>query len=136
MGEVLIGGNDLEWQSVYNQLAGLIQNSRRKIELTVNSELVLLHWNIGKTMKTAVLQGQRGEYGKQTIEMLSQKLIAEYGRGFSRRNLFNMISFYETFPEISIVQSLIAQLTWTHLLELIAINDACETGILPYHVYQ
>ncbi|HEX3044123.1 MAG TPA: PDDEXK nuclease domain-containing protein [Bacillota bacterium] len=123
MDKPIVGENHLEWQSVYDQLTQLIRNSRRKVELAVNSELILLHWNIGKIIKTAVLQGGRGEYGKQTVEILSQQLMAEYGRGFSRRNLFHMINFYETFPEISIVQSLIAQLTWTHLLELMAIND-------------
>jgi predicted nuclease of restriction endonuclease-like (RecB) superfamily len=123
MNAALSGGNNLDLQSLYDQLTELIQNSRRKIELAVNSELVLLHWNIGKIIKTSVLQGGRGEYGKQTIDMLSQQLMTEYGRGFSRRNLFNMINFYETFPEIAIVQSLSAQLTWTHFLELIAIND-------------
>ena len=126
MSEALIGGNNLELQSVYDQLTKLIQSSRRKIEQAVNSELILLHWNIGKIIKISVLQGERGEYGKQTVETLSQKLTLEFGRGFSRRNLFNMIKFYETFPEISIVQSLIAKLTWTHFLELIAINDAVK----------
>ncbi len=124
--EQLAEANNLEWQSLYDQLTKLIQSSRRKIELEVNSELIFLHWNIGKTIQTSILQGKRGEYGKQAVEILSRKLSTEFGRGFSRRNLFNMINFYETFPEISIVQSLIAQLSWTHILELMAIDDTLK----------
>ncbi|HEX3046265.1 MAG TPA: DUF1016 N-terminal domain-containing protein, partial [Bacillota bacterium] len=123
MKEIIIEGDQLELQSVYDQLTMLIQESRRKVELAINSQLVLLYWNIGMTIKTSILKSQRAEYGKQTIDILSQQLINEYGRGFSRRNLFNMISFYETFPELSIVQSVTAQLTWTHLVELISIKD-------------
>jgi predicted nuclease of restriction endonuclease-like (RecB) superfamily len=123
MAEIIGKSNDLELQPVYDQLTELIRDARRKVEFTVNSELILLHWNIGKTIKSSVLSNQRAEYGKQTIDTLSRQLLQEYGRGFSRRNLFNMVRFYETFPDLSIVQSLIAQLTWTHLLELININD-------------
>jgi predicted nuclease of restriction endonuclease-like (RecB) superfamily len=123
MDDMVTGGAHLELQSVYDQLTELIRDSRRKVESVVNSELVLLYWNIGKTIKTSVLNNQRAEYGKQTVDTLSQQLMNEYGRGFSRRNLFNMISFYETFPDVSIVQSMTAQLTWTHLVELILIKD-------------
>jgi hypothetical protein len=123
MAEITGKGNDLGLQPVYDQLTELIRNARRKVEVAVNSELILLHWNIGKTIKSSVLSNQRAEYGKQTIDTLSRQLSQEYGRGFSRRNLFNMVRFYEAFPDSAIVQSLIAQLTWTHLLELVNIND-------------
>ena len=45
---------------------------------------------------------------------LSRQLTAEFGRGYARRNLFSMIRFAEVFPDMKIVQSLIAQLGWTH----------------------
>ncbi len=47
------------------------------------------------------------------------QLEAEFGRGFGRRNLFSMVRFAEDFPEFEIVQSLIAQLGWTHFLHII-----------------
>jgi DUF1016 N-terminal domain len=40
-----------------------------------------------------------------------------------RRNLFNMVRFAEAFPDMKIVQSLIAQLGWTHFLHLIRLDD-------------
>jgi predicted nuclease of restriction endonuclease-like (RecB) superfamily len=126
MAEIIGKDNKLELQPVYDPLTELIRSARRKVEIAVNSELILLHWNIGKTIKSSILGNQRAEYGKQTIDTLSRQLSQEYGRGFSRRNLFNMVRFYEAFPDSSIVQSMIAQLTWTHLLELINITDSLK----------
>ena len=62
-------------------------------------------------------------YGEQIVTALSTQLTAEYGRGFSRPNLFHMIRFAEVFPDDKIVYALRRQLTWTHLRELIAIDD-------------
>lgn len=126
MNDLITGEGHLDLQSVYDQLTSLIKDSRRKIETIVNAELVLLYWKIGKTIKISVLNNRRAEYGKQTIAVLSQQLSSEYGRGFSQRNLFNMINFYEIFPDESILQTLSAKLSWSHLLELIKLKDSLK----------
>lgn len=123
MDEMMEKANNLQIQPVYDQLTELIRNARRKVEFAVNSELILLYWNIGKTIKNSILNRQSTDYGKQTVEALSQQLLQEYGRGFSRRNLFNMVTFYNAIPELSRVQTLSALLTWSHLVELITIDD-------------
>jgi len=48
--------------------------------------------------------------------------VAEYGKGFSSANLFHMLRFAEAFPDPKIVQSLSAQLGWTHLRSIIYID--------------
>ena len=58
--------------------------------------------------------------------ILSRHLEKEYGRGFSRRNLFNMIRFAEVFPSVDIVQTLSAQLGWSHFLEILALKDPLQ----------
>lgn len=70
-----------------------------------------------------LLKDERAEYGKAVIKELSKELITNYGKGYSRRNLFNMISLYETIGDFEIVQTLSAQLSWSHLLKLITILD-------------
>jgi hypothetical protein len=65
----------------------------------------------------------RAEYGGQIVSALGRQLETEFGRGYSRRNLFHMIRFAEVFPELKIVQSLIAQLGWTHFLHIIRFDD-------------
>ena len=85
--------------------------------------MVLLYWDIGKRIQKEVLGEVRAAYGKQVIDLLSDQLSAQYGRGFTRTNLFNMIRFAEVFPNRSIVHSLSGQLSWTHFRYIIYVND-------------
>jgi predicted nuclease of restriction endonuclease-like (RecB) superfamily len=50
-------------------------------------------------------------------------LVPEYGQGFSHDNLWRMMQFVEVFQDERIVVSLTRQLTWTHFLRLIPIQD-------------
>ena len=58
--------------------------------------MVILYWNIGKIIKNKILQSEKAEYGKSIISSLSKELTNEYGKGYSQRNLFNMVKFFET----------------------------------------
>jgi len=102
---------------------GLILAAREGVARTVNAGLTLLYWEIGSRIRKNVLKEKRAEYGEQIVSALSAQLEAEFGRGFSRRNLFNMIRFAEVFPERKIVQSLIAQLGWTHFQRIIYLDE-------------
>lgn len=106
--------------NIYQEITALIQKARRNVQLSVNYELAMLYWTIGRLIKREILRNQRAEYGKQIVELLSNKLTTEYGKGFSRANLFRMVQFYDIFPDEQIVSSLMRQLSWTHFIELIA----------------
>jgi hypothetical protein len=53
-------------------------------------------------------------------------LTREYGKGFSRRNMFRMIRFAEVFPDEQIVSTLSAQLSWSHFLEIIPFDASLQ----------
>jgi hypothetical protein len=59
--------------------------------LAINSEMIILYWNIGKIIKMEILNDERAEYGKSIIKSLSKELTANYGKGYSQANLFNMV---------------------------------------------
>lgn len=101
----------------------LIEQSRQKIAVAVNATMSMLYWQIGKRINEEVLQNQRAEYGEQIVQSLSAQLKNEYGLGFSKRNLLYMMQFAKVFPEQEIVTPLIQQLSWTHILALIPIED-------------
>ena len=82
-----------------------------------------LHWQIGSRIRQDTLKEKRAEYGKEIVATLPQELIVEYGKGFSRRNLFNMIRFAEVFPEQEIVSTVSRQLSWSHFVEIIPLED-------------
>ena len=105
------------------EIRSLIETSRAAVAQDVNAAMTLLYWNIGKRIKTEILKDSRAEYGSQVVETLAAALSAEYGRGFSKRNLFNMVKFAEVFPDFEIVQTLSAQLPWSHLLIVLSIKE-------------
>lgn len=104
----------------------LIETRKSQVAQVVNTELVLLNWYIGKRIRSEIIGDGRAEYGERVVEALSQTLVREYGRGFSRRNLFRMIRFAEVFPDEQIVSTLSAQLSWSHFLEIIPFNDSLQ----------
>ena len=92
-------------------IRSLIETARRNVAVSVNAGLTILYWQIGSRIRHDVLKKKRAEYGKEIVASLSQQLAVEYGRGFSNRNLFNMIRFAEVFPDERIMHALSAQLT-------------------------
>ncbi|HUH02038.1 MAG TPA: PDDEXK nuclease domain-containing protein [Kofleriaceae bacterium] len=108
------------------ELRSLIEGTRGRVAQTVNSELVWLHWQVGTRLRAEVLGEERAAYGEQIVRAVAAALRADFGRGFSKRNLYYMMKFAEVFPDAEIVHALRAQLSWTHLRELIAIDDPLE----------
>ena len=113
-------------QSLLGDVRELIEAAREQTARAVNSTLVAMYWQIGKRIREDVLQNQRAEYGKEIVESLSARLTGEYGRGFGRRNLEQMVRFAEVFPDERIAQTLSAQLSWSHFVELIPLEDSLK----------
>ena len=66
---------------------------------------------------------KRADYGEEILHTLSAKLVSEFGRGFSERNLANMVRCAEAFPDPKILHALSAKLSWSHLREIIYLGD-------------
>ena len=109
--------------TLLGDLRQLINEARERAAVAVNRELTLMHWHIGDRIRRDILQEERAPYGERIVQSVVAQLSAEYGRGFGRTNLLYMIQFAEVFPDLKIVQSLIGQLGWTHLLLLLPIKD-------------
>ena len=109
--------------AILAEVRELILAARQQVAQAVNARLTVLHWQIGHRIQREILKEKRADYGAEIVSSLSTQLEAEFGRGFGRRNLFNMIRFAEVFPDLEIVQSPIAQLGWTHFLQIIPLDD-------------
>ena len=103
-------------------IRALIEAAREQTARAVNSALVGLYWHIGKRIHEDILQEKRADYGERIVQALSAQLAAEYGRGYGRRNLFQMIRFAEVFPDGEIVATLSRELSWSHFVELIPLE--------------
>lgn len=95
----------------------------------MNSALVLLYWRVSKRIRQDILNEKRAEYGEEIVATLSQQLVTDFGRGFSEKNLRRMVQFAEVFPDEKIVVAMIRQLSWTHFLRLIPIDDPLKRDI-------
>jgi len=108
------------------ELRQLIQTARHTAAVAVNSTLTTLYWQIGARIRREILREKRAAYGEEIVHALSAQLSAEFGRGFTARNLFNMIKFAEVFPDEQIVAALRRQLGWTHFKLLIPLKDQLQ----------
>lgn len=114
---------DADNKRLLGEVRSLIVEARNALATAVNAGLTLLYWNIGKRIQQEILKGERAAYGEQVIAGLAAQLGAEYGGGFGKRNLFNMLRFAEVFPDDRIVHALRAQLSWTHFKAIIYFDD-------------
>ena len=122
-------GNDdavVSSDHLFADIRSMIETARGRLARAVNTELANLYWGIGRRIRQDIIGEGRAEYGAQIVSTLSRQLTAEYGRGFSRPNVFHMIRFAEVFPDEEIVQMLSAQLSWSHFLEIIYLKEPLQ----------
>lgn len=115
--------NSAKKQPVFLELKTLIEDSKQKLSVTVNSSMSLLYWQIGKRINEEILQQKRAEYGQQIIKTLAQQLTKTYGKGWSDKQLRHCLRIAETIENKDIVYALSRQLSWTHFRTLIYINE-------------
>jgi predicted nuclease of restriction endonuclease-like (RecB) superfamily len=115
-----------EDERLYQQIKHLIEQSKAQVVSQVNQALVLTYWHIGKLIKATIITAERAEYGDATVERLARRLSQEYDNGFGGRNLLRMMRFYERFSDEQIVTTLSSQLSWSHFVELIRLDDALK----------
>lgn len=101
----------------------LIAESRWNVARTVNFTLVTLYWRVGQRIRKDILKDQRAGYGEQIVHALSVQLAREFGKGFSRPNLFRMIRFAEAISDAQIVSTLSRQLSWSHFVEILPLEN-------------
>jgi predicted nuclease of restriction endonuclease-like (RecB) superfamily len=89
----------------------------------VNSAQVLLSWEVGRRSLVEILREDRAAYGEEIVATVSRQLAAEYGRGFAEKSLRRMIQFARVFPDREIVAALSRELSWSHFVELLPLED-------------
>ena len=92
---------DRSYAAVLADVVRLVEGARRGAARSVNAIMTATYWAIGRRIVEQEQHGQaRAGYGDELIERLSQDLTARVGRGFGRRNLFQMRAFYLAYREI------------------------------------
>lgn len=116
---------NIDSERLLADVRSLVEKSRYSLAQAVNTELVLLYWRIGRRIGQELPEEIRSEYGAKLVELVSEELTAEYGRGFSRSNLFSMLLFSEVF-DYKTVQKLSELLSWSHFIEIIRLRNPLQ----------
>jgi hypothetical protein len=108
-------------KDLIHEIHAIIATARDRAIRSVDTERVLMYWQIGKVIFEEEQQGkERAGYGNFLIKSLSADLQPQFGSGFSVRQLERNRQFYRTFP---IASALRTQLNWTHYKTLISIDN-------------
>ena len=108
---------------LYTDVCRIIDDTRNRVAVYVNSEVCHTNWRIGKRIKEDVLFNKRAEYGKQVVKNLSVRLTERYGKGWSLQTLQHCIRAAYTFTEEEIVYAVRMQFSWTQLRSVMFISD-------------
>lgn len=126
-GQNNVMANFVKTDDILKDMCGIIESSREAAYQAVNTTLIRRNWLIGYRIAEEELKGEnRAEYGASVIKKLAKELTAEYGKGFTKTNLYNFYSFYKTYPEIfhSTSGKFNKLLSWTHYRVLLQVNDS------------
>jgi predicted nuclease of restriction endonuclease-like (RecB) superfamily len=95
-----------------------VRAAQLRASLSVNRELVLLYWGIGRDILAR--QKEQG-WGAKVVDQLAADLRKEFPdvTGFSPRNLKYMRALAEAWPAEQIVQQLVAQIPWGHNVRIL-----------------
>jgi hypothetical protein len=125
---------EVAYSLLHSGIVELLQTARRGAAGTVNAIIASAYWEIGRRIVQEEQKGhEKAGYGERLIDRLSSDLMAQFGRGFSGSNVFQMRQFYLAHLEIvqtpsgqskteGIVQTLSGQLkqlpafplSWSH----------------------
>lgn len=111
---------------IFKDMCGIIESSQRAAYQAVNTTLVRRNWLLGYRIASEEMQGKdRAQYGAEIIKKLAKELSAEYGKGYTKTNLYSFYSFYKAYPEIfhSTSGKSDKLLSWTHYRVLLQVKD-------------
>jgi predicted nuclease of restriction endonuclease-like (RecB) superfamily len=112
--------NSNKYLEICSVVKNQIRSAQHRAMIGVNRELVMLYWNIGNVINA------NSEWGNKFIENLARDIKLDFPdmTGFSVRNLKYMAKFSRINPDVEFVQTVSAQLSWSHNVTLLdKVND-------------
>lgn len=109
----------------FAEVVKLIATARQRAYQAVNTTLIELYWQVGAHISAKL---EAAEWGDGVVDQLAHHLAASQPglQGFTRRNLFRMRQFYDTYRDDAKVSALLTQLPWTHNLIILGQSKRAE----------
>ncbi len=130
---------DPDLLSLADKIVQVIEDGKLALALSINEIVKSTYWKIGRYIVEFEQQGNaKARYGSSLLSNLAKILRSRVGRGYSHPNLNNMRKFYLLYPNFQTSDKSVAifqtsekcqsydRLTWSHICELITIDDPLE----------
>lgn len=112
------------YHNLVSQISETYILGRRQAVEAVNKYITETYWKVGEHIVIFEQNGKiKADYGSKLLQQLSKDLTLHHGKGFSLSNVKRMRQLYSCYPKGAELPHL---LSWTHLVELIKINDPLE----------
>lgn len=112
---------------ILKDMCGIIESSKQSAYQAVNIALLRRNWLIGYRIAEEELKGgnRSDYYGEEIIKNLAKDLTKEYGKGFTKTNLYSFYMFYKTYPDIfhTLCGKSFGTLSWSHYRILLQVKD-------------
>ena len=120
------GGAQLENEIKHtDNLIRIIEDSRYNALKKVNEELIKMYWNVGEYLSK---ESSSASFGDAYIDSVVKEIQSAFPgiKGFTRRGLYRMKQFYETYSGDEFVSALLTQTTWTNHLAIMSKAKTAE----------
>ena len=115
---------DSGFEKMISDIEALVNASKNELAISINKVMTVTYWSIGKYIVEFEQDGNaKAEYGRNLLSTISKELTLRLGKGYSRPNLNNMRKFYLKYSNCQTVSD---KLSWSHICELIKIDDELE----------
>ena len=118
-----------EYQQQFEEIRNIILLHRTRALQNVNEESLTMSWQVGQIVSYRL---KNNEWGSKVVTQLSEYLHAKDPslKGYSRRNIYNMVNFYETYssPEFA---ELVQGLSLPQIVQTTSAQISAETIVQP-----
>ena len=119
----------------FPKITNIIENAKNNTYKKVNEELINMYWNIGEFLSE---EAKKASFGDSYIDSISKYIQEQFPgiKGFTRRGLYRMKQFYETYVDDEFVSALLTQISWTNHLMIMAKTKTIEELMELYKDYE
>ena len=103
----------------FGTVISIIENAKGRALKAVNTELIHMYWEVGEYLSALCADSS---FGDKVIDKVATYIsnVAPTVKGFTRRGLYRMKQFYETYREDEFVSALLTQISWTNHLMIMS----------------
>lgn len=118
-----------EYKQQFEEIRNIILLHRSRALQNVNEESLAMSWQVGQIVSFRL---KNNEWGSKVVTQLSEYLRTKDPslKGYSRRNIYNMVNFYDTYSSTEFAE-LVQGLSLPQIVQTASAQISAETIVQP-----